>query len=193
MTIDAITIALTSVSLSVDAMTVNATNGLQEKNIAFKKVLLASFLFGLFQALMPTIGYFCAQTFQQYVTPFIPWIGFGLLGSLGVKSLIDWIKEFRHRKDEEPIEEKKISIGTLFVEAIATSIDALCIGFAYMNAPIVDAMIFFGIIGATTMVLSLLTALLAKKLSKFLSSYAGLFASIVFFGIAIKILLEGIL
>ncbi|MDY5441257.1 MAG: manganese efflux pump [Candidatus Enteromonas sp.] len=193
MTIDAITIALTSVSLSVDAMTVNATNGLQEKKIAFKKVLLASFLFGLFQALMPTIGYFCAQTFQQYVTPFIPWIGFGLLGSLGVKSLIDWIKDFRHRKDEEPIEEKKISIGTLFVEAIATSIDALCIGFAYMNAPIVDAMIFFGIIGVTTMVLSLLTALLAKKLSKFLSSYAGLFASIVFFGIAIKILLEGIL
>ena len=193
MSIDPITIALTSVSLSVDAMTVSATNGLQEKGISVKKVLLASFLFGLFQALMPSIGYFIGQTFQQYVAPCIPWIGFGLLALLGIKSLIDWIKDFAHRKDEEAPEEKKISIGTIFVEAIATSIDALCIGFAYMTAPIIDAPIFFGIIGLVTMGLSFLTAMLAKKLSKFLSSYAGLFAAIVFFGIAIKILLEGIL
>ena len=193
MTIDFITVAFTSLSLSFDAMTVSATNGLQEKNISLQKVLFASFLFGFFQAAMPCIGYFIGQTFQHYVTPFIPWIGFGLLALLGVKSFIEWIKEFSHRGEEEKMVEKKITVGTLFLEALATSIDALCIGFAYMSLPLPQAMTFFGIIGFVTMGLSFLTAMLAKKLSKFLSSYAGLLASIVFLAIAVKILLEGLL
>ena len=195
MNVDILTMILTSVSMSVDAMTVNATNGLEEKTIEQGKMVFLSFLFGIFQFGMPVLGYFVGQTFEQYVSAYIPWIGFGLLMLLGIKSLVDWIKETVERKksgSEEP-REKEISVGRMFVEAIATSIDALCIGFAYMWLPIGEAMLFFGVIGITTFILSYLSILLAKWLAKWLQNWAGLLAATVFMGIAIKILLEGLL
>ena len=195
MNVDILTMILTSVSMSIDAMTVNATNGLEEKTINQGKMVFLSFLFGLFQFGMPVLGYFVGQTFEQYVSAYIPWIGFGLLMLLGIKSLVDWIKETVERKksgSEEP-REKEISVGRMFVEAIATSIDALCIGFAYMWLPIGEAMLFFGVIGITTFILSYLSILLAKWLAKWLQNWAGLLAAAVFMGIAIKILLEGLL
>ena len=195
MNVDILTMILTSVSMSIDAMTVNATNGLEEKTIKQGKMVFLSFLFGLFQFGMPVLGYFVGQTFEQYVSAYIPWIGFGLLMLLGIKSLVDWIKETVERKkggSEDP-REKEISVGRMFVEAIATSIDALCIGFAYMWLPIGEAMLFFGVIGITTFILSYLSILLAKWLAKWLQNWAGLLAAAVFMGIAIKILLEGLL
>ena len=195
MNVDILTMILTSVSMSVDAMTVNATNGLEEKTINQGKMVFLSFLFGLFQFGMPVLGYFVGQTFEQYVSAYIPWIGFGLLMLLGLKSLVDWIKETVERKkggSEEP-REKEIGVGKMLVEAIATSIDALCIGFAYMWLPIGEAMLFFGVIGITTFILSYLSILLAKWLAKWLQNWAGLLAAAVFMGIAIKILLEGLL
>ena len=195
MNVDILTMILTSVSMSIDAMTVNATNGLEEKTIKQGKMVFLSFLFGLFQFGMPVLGYFVGQTFEQYVSAYIPWIGFGLLMLLGIKSLVDWIKETVEREKggfEEP-REKEISVGRMFVEAIATSIDALCIGFAYMWLPIGEAMLFFGVIGITTFILSYLSILLAKWLAKWLQNWAGLLAAAVFMGIAIKILLEGLL
>ena len=195
MNVDILTMILTSVSMSVDAMTVNATNGLEEKTIKQRKMVLLSFLFGLFQFGMPVLGYFIGQTFEQYVSAYIPWIGFGLLMLLGIKSLVDWIKETVEQKkggSEEP-RKKEIGVGKMLVEAIATSIDALCIGFAYMWLPIGEAMLFFGVIGITTFILSYLSILLAKWLAKWLQNWAGLLAAAVFMGIAIKILLEGLL
>lgn len=195
MNVDILTMILTSVSMSIDAMTVNATNGLEEKTIKQGKMVFLSFLFGLFQFGMPVLGYFVGQTFEQYVSAYIPWIGFGLLMLLGIKSLVDWIKETVKRKkggSEEP-REKEIGVGKMLVEAIATSIDALCIGFAYMWLPIGEAMLFFGVIGITTFILSYLSILLAKWLAKWLQNWAGLLAAAVFMGIAIKILLEGLL
>ena len=195
MNVDILTMILTSVSMSVDAMTVNATNGLEEKTIKQGKMVFLSFLFGIFQFGMPVLGYFVGQTFEQYVSAYIPWIGFGLLMLLGIKSLVDWIKETVERKkggSEEPLE-KEIGVGKMLVEAIATSIDALCIGFAYMWLPIGEAMLFFGVIGITTFILSYLSILLAKWLAKWLQNWAGLLAAAVFMGIAIKILLEGLL
>lgn len=195
MNVDILTMILTSVSMSVDAMTVNATNGLEEKTIKQGKMVFLSFLFGIFQFGMPVLGYFVGQTFEQYVSAYIPWIGFGLLMLLGLKSLVDWIKETVERKkggSEEP-REKEIGVGKMLVEAIATSIDALCIGFAYMWLPIGEAMLFFGVIGITTFILSYLSILLAKWLAKWLQNWAGLLAAAVFMGIAIKILLEGLL
>ena len=195
MNVDILTMILTSVSMSVDAMTVNATNGLEEKTIKQGKMVFLSFLFGIFQFGMPVLGYFVGQTFEQYVSAYIPWIGFGLLMLLGIKSLVDWIKETVERKkggSEEP-RKKEIGVGKMLVEAIATSIDALCIGFAYMWLPIGEAMLFFGVIGITTFILSYLSILLAKWLAKWLQNWAGLLAAAVFMGIAIKILLEGLL
>ena len=79
------------------------------------------------------------------------------------------------------------------MEDVATTIDALCIGFVYLELPIGNALIVFSIIGITTFVLSFFSVLLAKQIAKYLEKWAGFIAAIVFLAIGLKILLEGIL
>lgn len=192
---DWVNIILTAFSMSVDAMTVNITNGIQEKNMKFSKMVLISLTFGIFQFVMPLIGYFIGYSFKDVLERYISWIAFGLLTALGVKSLIDWIKERKEAEKEEKheIESNVISPFTVFVQGIATSIDALCIGFVYIELSIPQALLVFAIIGITTFTLSLVCVVLAKKVAGKLDKWAGLIASLVFITLGIKILLEGLL
>lgn len=96
--IDWVNTLLTSVSMSIDAMTVNATNGLKEKGMPIWKMLLISLSYGIFQFLMPCIGYFVGFSFKDQLEKYIPWIAFTLLGLLAIKSFIDWIKDFKKRQ-----------------------------------------------------------------------------------------------
>ena len=195
MGLDWVEVILTSVSMSVDAMTVNATNGLEEKGIPYWKMIVISFCFGMAQFLMPCIGYFTGQTFREYVESYLPWIGFGLLLLLAIKSFIDWMKDFLAAKKQncEEVREKRIGAGAVAIQTVATSIDALCIGFANIALSIPQVTVFFAIIGMTTFLLSFLSVLLAKQLGKVLEKWAGLYAALVFLFLAIKILLEGLL
>jgi putative Mn2+ efflux pump MntP len=197
--IDWVDASLTSASMAVDAMTVNATNGLKEKNMPIWKMIVLSCLFGLFQFAMPVAGYFIGFALKDYISPYIPWIAFSLLTLLAIKSFVEWFKEYRKiRKDgcqicKEAENPKKIGPGTAIVQAIATSIDALCIGFVYLNLPIDEAMLIFGLIGIVTITFSFITVFLAKFLASKLEKWAGLIAAIVFLAVGLKILLEGIL
>lgn len=182
-----------SVSMSLDACSVNAANGIKEENIKPIKLVLISLCFGVAQFLMPLIGYLVGLSFKQYIESFIPWIAFGLLLLLSIKSLIDWIKEIKQKDEEEIKKEKRIKISEILIQTIATSIDALCIGFVYIDSPITEALIIFTVIGLVTWALSFLTGFFSKYLSKLLNKWSGLIASIVFFAIGLKILLEGIL
>ena len=85
---------------------------------------------------------------------------------------------------------KKISILNIFIQDVATSIDALCIGFTYINYKVSDAMIVFTIIGITTFLLSCATGLSAKYVGKYIDKYAPLIAGLVFIIVAIKIIVE---
>lgn len=186
---------LVSISMSVDAMTVGATDGLKDSKMPVWKILLISLLFGLFQFGMPVIGYFISSTFKEYADAYDHWIGFTLLMLLGCKSIFDFVKDQMKRKCNEEIVKKPLSIGEIFVQAIATSIDALCIGFVYMGETIPDAMLIFGMIGITTFVLTLGCVFLAKFIGSkicVLEKYGSLIAGIVFILIATKILLEGL-
>ncbi len=189
--IDWVNTLLTSVSMSIDAMTVNATNGLKEKGMPIWKMILISLSYGVFQFIMPCIGYFVGYSFKEQLEKYIPWIAFALLALLSVKSLVEWIKEFKEK--EEKIEEKKIGFLEVLWQDIATAIDALCIGFVYLELQIGEALIVFTIIGVVTFLLSLIAVLLAKQLAKYLEKWAGLIAAIVFLAVGLKILLEGIL
>ena len=140
--IDWINTLLTSVSMSIDAMTVNATNGLKEKGMPIWKMLLISLSYGIFQFLMPCIGYFVGFSFKEQLEKYIPWIAFTLLGLLAVKSLIDWLKDFK-KTEEEKIESKKIGFLEVLLQDVATAIDALCIGFVYLELSIGNALIVF--------------------------------------------------
>ncbi len=190
--IDWLETLLTSVSMSIDAMTVNATNGLKEKGMPIWKMLLISLSYGIFQFIMPCIGYFAGYAFKEQLEKYIPWIAFALLAALGIKSLIEWIKDFKKKDDEERLEPKKIGFFEVLWQDIATAIDALCIGFVYLELSIGNALIVFTIIGCVTFVLSFLTVLLAKQLAKYLEKWAGLIAAIVFIAVGLKILLEGL-
>lgn len=189
-------IFLVSLSMSVDAMTVNATNGIKNEKIKKYKLVLIGLTFGIFQFVMPLIGYFIAYGFKQYLDKIktaIPWIAFALLMFLAINSFVEFIKE-RKNKDEDLKKEENsnISLWTIFTQAIATSIDALCIGFVYCTSTIPNALIIFTCIGITTFILSTLTGLFANKLAGILEKWASLIASIVFVIVAVKILLEGL-
>lgn len=190
--LDWVNIVLTSLSMSVDAMTVSAVDSIQEKNMKKTKSILIALVFGLFQFIMPIIGYFIGYSFKDILEAYIPWIAFSLLTLLSIKSLIDWIKD-RKKKDEGEEVNKKISILEILVQGISTSIDALCIGFVYLNLNIANAMIVFSIIGITTFLLSLLTSLFGNLLANKLEKWAALIAAIVFLAVGLKILIEGLI
>ena len=190
--LDWFNIVLTSLSMSVDAMTVSAVDSIQEKNMKKTKSILIALVFGLFQFIMPIIGYFIGYSFKDILEAYIPWIAFSLLTLLSIKSLIDWIKD-RKKKDEGKEVNKKTSILEILVQGISTSIDALCIGFVYLNLNIANAMIVFSIIGITTFLLSLLTSIFGNLLANKLEKWAGLIAAIVFLAVGLKILIEGLI
>lgn len=196
---DIVNVILTSLSMSVDAMTVGAIDGLEEKDMKMVKVILIALTFGIFQAIMPIIGYFIGFSFKDVLETYIPYIAFTLLLILSIKSLIDFIKELKERKKQkennetEIVKTKKIKVTTILFQGVATSIDALCIGFVFLDYDIPNAMLTFGIIGITTFILTLLTTTFGSKLASKLERWASLIASIVFLAIGLKILIEGLI
>lgn len=187
---DWVNIALTSLSMSIDAMTVSAIDAIEEKNMKKIKAILIALTFGVFQFIMPVIGYFIGYSFKETLESYIPWIAFALLTLLAIKSFVEWLRDF-HKKNIGEIKEKRIKILEIFVQAISTSIDALCIGFVYLDLNIGQAMLVFAIIGVTTFVLSIVASLCANLFAKKLERWAGLIAAITFLVIGLKILIEG--
>lgn len=181
---------LVSLSMSIDASTVNVVNGLEDKDMKLGKMIFISFIFGLFQFLMPVIGYFIGFSLKEYLETYIPWIAFTLLLALGIKSFIDWIKDFRNK---EEVKEKKLTLINILVQGIATSIDALCVGFVFLDYTFFDAMMTFILIGVVTFIMSFLAVFLSKKVAGKLTRWAGLIASIVFVALAIKMILSAYL
>lgn len=202
MNIDWINSVLVSVSMSVDCMTVGATDGIKYPKLKKSRMFLLTFFFGFFQYLMPTLGYFVFYLIMKFslndriigkLDTFIPWIAFVLLALLGIKNIVEWVKE---RKEKEEDEEKEVSSSIHFkdiiLQSIATSIDALCIGFVYspLQYSILESQVVFLLIGGITFLLSSITTLTGKKVGKYLVKWAGLIAGIVFIGTGLKILLE---
>ena len=185
---DLINVSLVSLSMSVDACCVNAANAISDNEIKKRKLVLAAFLFGLFQGIMPLLGYLIGSSFKNYVEKYIPWIAFGLLFLLGIKSLIEGIKELKNKNEVE--KNRKLTIPALLVEALATSIDAFCIGFVYMDESLENALIIFSIIALVTFVLSLLSGFFGKVIGKKLEKYAPFISALIFIAIGLKILIE---
>ncbi len=183
-------VTFVSLSMAADAMSVNATNGISEKNINVLKLLFASVVFGIMQFVMPMIGYFIGYSFQSQLEKYIPWIAFTLLLLLGIKSIYSFIKEMRRSKEEPVKEIKKVTIPMILVEGVATSIDALCIGFVYLDLIVSEALLVFGIIGIVTLVLSFICGFLGKFIGSILEKYASLISGLIFIAVGIKILVE---
>jgi len=187
------------VVMAVDCMCIGATDGILECKMKKRKIICIALVFGIMQGLMPTIGYFLGYAIKDYVSAYIPWIASGILFVLGAKNIIEKIVEtYKDKKAQkegkEPIvcEENAIKAKDIFLQGIATSIDALTIGFLYVDKPMSESLITFLIITIATFVLTTITTALGKKIGDKLNKYAPYIAGVVFILLSIKFLIEGI-
>lgn len=185
-------ILLIGVGLSMDAFAVSMCQGVTMKKLNLRRALLIALFFGVFQALMPLIGFALGSTFASAIR-IGPWIAFGLLVLLGAKMLFEGIRD----KGEEPSEFG--TIGKLFLLAIATSIDAFAVGVTFsMQEGIVwlsgGTSIFLAVslIGATTFILSLFGVWIGNRFGLRYHRIATIFGGVVLVLIGVKILLEAL-
>lgn len=132
-----------SIGLAMDAFAVAMCKGISMKKIALKYAIIIALFFGVFQGVMPLLGWLLATNFEKYIVNIDHWVAFILLGILGIKMIIEAFK-----KEEECCEEFKLNYKELTILAIATSIDALAVGitFALLRVEIFGAISLVGII-----------------------------------------------
>jgi len=186
---DIFSLLLIGLGLSMDAVAVSISNSMCFTNINRKNVILTSFLFGFFQALMPIIGFFAGQVFSGAIEAVDHWIALVLLAFIGGKMIVDAIHEINHPEDDKSICGRPIDLKIVFMQAIATSIDALAVGItlAIMRVNILYAAFIIGII---TFVCCIIGAFIGKKFGYLLKEKAEIFGGIILIGIGIKIFVE---
>jgi putative Mn2+ efflux pump MntP len=185
-------ILLIGVGLSMDAFAVSMCQGVSMKKLDLRRAALIALFFGGFQALMPLLGFALGSTFASAVT-IGPWIAAALLLILGVKMLIEGIRD----KDDKPSDVG--TIGRLFVLAIATSIDAFAVGVSFsMQEGIVwlhgGTSIFLAVtvIGVTTFILSLIGVMIGNRFGLKYHRAATILGGIILILIGVKVLLEAL-
>ncbi len=173
-----------AIGLSMDAFAVSVCKGLATEKIKSRHILLAGLWFGGFQALMPLIGYFLGSAFQKYVTAVDHWIAFILLGAIGG----NMIKEAF--SNEENTADASFGVKTMFIMAVATSIDALAIGITFALLPDVNIIAAVSFIGIITLILSGIGIKLGNVFGAKYKSKAELTGGIILIFLGIKILIE---
>ena len=144
---------LTAIGLSMDAFAVSVCKGLGMRKMRYDQALVIGLYFGVFQALMPLLGWLLGTSFSRYIQAFDHWIAFVLLAFIGGKMIAEAV-----RPEDENVEIDKmdppLDLKEMLVLAVATSIDALAVGitFAFLNYPIGEAVT---IIGLTTFCISI--------------------------------------
>ena len=183
--------ALLGVGLAMDAFSVSLANGLNEPKMKKNNMCGVAGVFAFFQALMPMIGWVCVHMLVQYFKAFekfIPWIALILLLFIGGKMLFEGIKN----KDGE-VEKPEVGLGALLVQGVATSIDALSVGFTISEYGFVMAAICALIIAVVTFIICMAGLFIGKKVGTKLSGKANILGGLILIFIGIEIFLTGIL
>ena len=182
---------LLGVGLAMDAFSVSLANGLNEPCMPKKKIYGIAGTFAVFQAIMPLIGWLCVHAVLQYFKAFesfIPWIALILLGFIGGKM----IYESATCKEGDGCECRKLSFGALIVQGIATSIDALSVGFTISDYDLAKALLCAAIIAVITFVICVSGVIIGKKAGTKLSGKAGYLGGIILIIIGLEIFIKGI-
>ncbi len=173
----------------MDATAVAAARGMAARTLRLRHVLSVSLLFGGFQALMPWIGWLVGARIGPLIQAWDHWIAFTLLSAIGGKML--WEARLEHDAGAKPAlsVDESFRIQLLLVLALATSIDALAVGFTLpmLNAPFVSSLLT---IGVTTAALSALGVLAGRRFGSALGQRLDAFGGIVLIGLGLKILVE---
>lgn len=180
---DLLSLFILAVGLSMDAFAVSICKGLAMDRVTLKKAGIVGLWFGGFQALMPAIGYLLGSRFEQFITAIDHWIAFILLGIIGASMIKEALS-----KDEEHAT-ASLDVNTMFLLAVATSIDALAVGvtFAFLQVTIVAAVLF---IGMTTLILSMIGVKVGNIFGLRYKAKAEIAGGVILILMGIKILLE---
>ena len=189
---------LLGVGLAMDAFSISIANGILEPNMRKTRMLKIAGVYAVAQFLMPLIGWFLVTTLEEIFTSFskfIPWIALILLLFIGGKMVIEGIMERKGKKKDEEIKEDKpakLTWGALIVQGIATSIDALSVGFTTADYSVLRAFAASLIIGVVTLVICLIGLIFGKKIGGKISSIATIIGGCILIFIGIEIFVKGI-
>lgn len=177
-------ILIIAVALAADAFAVSVCFGLSMSKVTVKKALIVGLYFGIFQAVMPLIGYFLAGLFADKIMAFDHWIVFALLCFIGGKMIFESFK-----KEEVKTEEVSLSPKKMLPLALATSIDAMAAGitFAFLDANIALSV---SVIGVITLALSMLGVKIGSIFGVKFKSKAELIGGIILVLMGVKIVIE---
>ncbi|MBO5240775.1 MAG: manganese efflux pump [Clostridia bacterium] len=181
--------ALLGVGLAMDAFSVSLANGLHEPKMKKGKLVGIAGTFALFQALMPLLGWVCVHTIVQYFQAFekfVPWIALALLLFIGGKMLCEGLRGC----EEAP---PKVGFCGLIVQGVATSIDALSVGFTIAEYLLPMALACAGIIAVVTFALCAAGIEIGKRFGTKFSEKATVFGGVILIVIGIEIFITGLL
>lgn len=178
-----LTLFITAVGLSMDAFAVSVCKGLAMKKLSWKKAVIIGLWFGGFQALMPTLGYLLGTRFEAYVNAIDHWIAFVLLALIGANMIREALSPDQDEANDST------DLKTMFLLAIATSIDALAVGvtYAFLQVRILPAVSFIGVI---TLLLSIIGVKIGNVFGLKYKAKAEIFGGVILILMGIKILLE---
>lgn len=182
---------LMGIGLAMDAFSVSLTNGLNENQMKIKRMCLIAGCFTFFQFIMPVLGWILVHTVSNYFEKFselIPWIALFLLLYIGGKMLIEAV-----HKSEEDENVNKLTFSVLILQGVATSIDALSVGFAIADYNFLMALASSVIIAVVTFVICIGGLIIGKKAGTVLRRKAGLLGGFILIGIGIEIFIRGML
>ena len=181
---------LLGVGLAMDAFSVSLANGLNDPAMKKKRMCTVAGVFAFFQAFMPMTGWLCVHTMLRYFEkfqPFIPWIALILLAFIGGKMLVEGI-----RGQEEEVKCEKLTAWVLLIQGVATSIDALSVGFTIAKYNFGQALLASGIISAVTFVICMAGLSIGKKFGTKLANKASVLGGVILIGIGIEIFITGV-
>lgn len=183
-----IELALIGAGLSMDAFAVSVCKGLGMKRLNMRQAFVIALFFGVFQALMPVIGWVLGTGFQSYIAPVDHWIAFALLAFIGGKMLFDAFHD-DEGEDDAASADAPLDLKELTMLAVATSIDALAVGitFAFLQVDIVSAVTLIGVI---TFALSFAGVAIGHFFGARFEKPATIVGGVVLILIGCKILLE---
>ncbi|MDP4153002.1 MAG: manganese efflux pump MntP family protein [Bacillota bacterium] len=177
-------IVLIGLGLSMDAAAVSMSNGMCGKQIKLSKAIEIALLFGIFQGIMPAIGYFGGELFEDQIKAIDHWIALILLAAIGGKMIYE-----ATRPQSKETKQMELSTGVLLVQAIATSIDALAVGIGFA---VLSINIYFAgsMIALITFICSLASVYIGKRFGAILSNKAEILGGVILISIGAKIFIE---
>lgn len=184
---------LLGVGLAMDACAVSMANGLNDPNMKVRKVVLVALIFAFFQALMPMIGWICVRTVAQQFDKFtvaIPYIALALLEFIGGKMIYEGVTHKENSSEQQT--HKNLTAVVLLTQAVATSIDALSVGFTVSSYDVWQALTSVAIIALVTFAICVGGVYVGKKFGTKLGNKAEIFGGIILIGIGLEIFITGV-